>query len=68
MITLIVIISYLLFIVDFFKNMQEKSITIFLSGPLVVLIPWYVDETWGIISVIGVVLSIAYLVYYTIRK
>jgi len=61
MITFIVIVAYLVWVISFFENIKKPSLSILLPSAQVVLVSWYVNSTWGVVSLVACSLFILYL-------
>ena len=68
MITAIIILAYLILVFDLFKTFTKKDSSYILSGILCVLLSWYVNTTFGIVTLIMFIGLLLFLLIHYIKN
>ena len=68
MITIILILAYLMLVFDLFKTFTRKDSNYILSGTLCVLLSWYINTTFGIVTLIMFIGLLLFLLIHYIKN
>jgi hypothetical protein len=68
MITVINILAYLILVFDLFKIFTRRDSSYILSGTLCVLLSWYVDTTFGIVTLVMFIGLLLFLLIHYIKN
>ena len=68
MITAIIILAYLILVFDLFKTFTKKDSSYILSGTLCVLLSWYINTTFGIVTLIMFIGLLLFLLIHYIKN
>ena len=68
MITAIIILAYLILVFDLFKTFTKHSSDLILSGTLCVLLSWYINTTFGIVTLLMFIGLLLFLFIHYIKN
>ena len=68
MITVIIILAYLILVFDLFKTFTKHSSDLILSGTLCVLLSWYINTTFGIVTLLMFIGLLLFLFIHYIKN